>query len=602
MQLELVSRESGSHHTVIQVIGVGGGGSNAVQRMIEHGLEGVQFVMANTDLQALERFQSPRTQMLPLGERITGGLGAGGNPEIGREAAEEDEEQIRNLLADAHMVFVTAGMGGGTGTGAAPVIARAAKDLGKLCVAVVTMPFHFEGQRKYQLALQGVNDLRKEVDTLIVIPNQLLLDILDPGTSVRQAFLNADEVLRMGIKGIADLITQPGDINVDFNDVCTVMRDGGEALMGIGVATGPQRAQDATFQALENPLLSGAQMKGATGLLVQITADESFSLEEYSCIMNEINAYVDTDNAIVISGIAIDNQKKDEIKVTVIATGFLQGPESDGEIEAQIQAQAGAGYHRAGLRGGDSRVPTGSGGPDHFGHSGSRPNSELSPHQGSHSGQRRFPNQGAGLQSPLQAPLSTPLSGTQSGVPATRRGSAGNSMNVTGTGRAAYGNGVRHQASPGAVNMTAGQAAQMRQALQQSQPQAAAAPVEVPDRVVYQMGDEDNRLAEERLDQVSNTELQLLFSEGSGAGRRDSPRNSLEAQTEGFAPHRGQTGHPGHAGPGEGGSGNAMESAELTGPNGRGFGRKRAEPQLPPGQNEDLYVPTLLRRKQRNKR
>ena len=519
MQLELVSGESGSHHTVIQVVGVGGGGSNAVQRMIEYGLEGVQFVMANTDLQALERFQSPRVFSLPLGEKITGGLGAGGNPEVGREAAEEDEEQIRKLLADAHMVFVTAGMGGGTGTGGAPVIARAAKEMGKLCVAVVTMPFHFEGQRKYQLALQGVEELRKVVDTLIVIPNQLLLDVLDSGTSVREAFLNADEVLRMGVEGIADLITQPGDINVDFNDVCTVMRDGGEALMGIGIGTGEGRAQNATFQALENPLLNGAQMQGATGLLVQITADESFSLSEYSCIMNEINGYVDTDNAIVISGIAIDSQKKDEIKVTVIATGFPHAKEID-PVEASQEmgrepsvARPGSGAARSSSQ--PLRQTPGAG--------------QRGAPKGTRMPARGVPN----WNNPLRTPLSTPVSGSVSR-------------------RADYSQQSRSKESS-AQKSEAGQAAQMRAALQNSP--------EVPDRMVYHLSDEDMRLAEEQLEQVSNTELQLLFSDSANAAK-DFERKGSE--------DRSNSGRP------------AFAQAELS-------------------QSQDLYVPTLLRRKARKR-
>ena len=538
MQLELVGVELGSHHTVIQVVGVGGGGNNAVQRMIESGFEGVQFVMANTDLQALERFQSPKVYSLPLGEKITGGLGAGGNPEVGREAAEEDEEQICKLLADAHMVFVTAGMGGGTGTGGAPVIARAAKEMGKLCVGVVTMPFHFEGQRKYQFALKGVEELRKVVDTLIVIPNQLLLDVLAEGTSVREAFLNADEVLRMGVEGIADLITQPGDINVDFNDVCTVMRDGGEALMGIGISTGDGRAENAASQALENPLLNGGQMQGATGLLVQITADESFSLSEYSCIMNAINGYVDTDNAIVISGIAIDSQKKDEIKVTVIATGFPQV--NDEDFAEQSLPQDGV----------DERKPSA------VSYS-SKGSSQSSLHGYSSAPQKVRQVRSTGLrgttkgiapnitskgmpESPLRTPLSTPVS----------------------VGRHAhYSQNRQPRVLDNRSKAEAGQAAQMRAALQDGVQQA----VEPPDRMIYHLNDEDMRLAEEQLEQVSNTELQLLFSENANVAR-----GFEKVPDKGF-------GHKGHS----------VQS-------------NSARPAFAQA-DQDLYVPTLLRRKARKR-
>lgn len=325
MQVQLINSSNNSHNTVIQVIGIGGGGCNAIYRMIEQELEGVEFIAANTDLQALDSFSSPQAHKLPLGAKTTGGLGAGGNPEIGREAAEEDADKIKALVEKANMVFLTAGMGGGTGTGAAPVIARIAKEMGKLCVAVITMPFLFEGKRKNQIATEGIEELRKHADTIIAIPNQLLLSILPAGTSVKEAFLQADEVLRMGVKGIADLIIQPGDINVDFNDVYTVMHNGGEAIMSIGYGQGENRAIEAATEALQNPLLEGVKMSGATGLLVQITGDETFSLDEYSLMMSAINEYVDIDNAVVISGISIDHNQREQIKVTVIATGFSHG-------------------------------------------------------------------------------------------------------------------------------------------------------------------------------------------------------------------------------------------------------------------------------------
>ncbi len=556
MDLEVIEPEevkpkSATHHTVIQVIGVGGGGSNAVQRMIEYGLEGVEFIMANTDLQALERFQSPKTLTLPLGEKVTGGLGAGGKPEIGREAAEEDLDKIRTLLDSANMVFVTAGMGGGTGTGGAPVIAQTAKEMGKLCVGVVTTPFHFEGQRKYQLALQGLEELRKVVDTLIVIPNQLLLQVLDAGTSVREAFMNADEVLRMGVKGIADLIIQPGDINVDFNDVCTVMRNGGKALMGIGICSGEDRAEQATRQALENPLLSGAAMQGATGLLVQITADESFSLDEYSVIMDKINDYVDTMSANVISGIAIDSQKKDEIKVTVIATGFHE--EEQKEIKYKTQN-----FH--------TNVPANK----------SRGYAPR-PHFKAQEKVQEPKNLQVAMQSPLESPLQKPLSTPMQPQHPTRAHSrySGHSpvnpshpsqtMARQQHNRGAYIDetyaSYAHERMPIRENDygEAGQASQMRQALQpEVQPNfdlgKGTQLAQAPDRV-YQMTQEDNRFVEEQ--QVSNTELQLLFSEAN-------PSN------------------------------HAKKNAHA---NQNSFGQKRAEPQLPPGQSEDLYIPTLLRRK-----
>ncbi len=318
MDIEVIdsSRKVG---TIIKVIGTGGGGSNAVNRMIECDLNDVQFIATNTDQQALDR--SDASIKVPLGSKLTGGLGAGGKPEIGEQAAEEDRETIKGLLKGADMVFVTAGMGGGTGTGSAPVIASVAKEVGALTVAVVTKPFDFEGKKKMKLAEEGIGKLHEHVDTLITIPNQHLLKIVDKRTPIRQAFLKADDVLRNGVQGISDLITLHGDINIDFADVKTVMEGQGEALMGIGYGQGDNRAVDAATSAINNPLLEDASIDGAKGLLVNVTGGEDFSLSEYNEVMEIISSNIDPD-ATIIAGTAIDESLVDEIKVTVIATGF----------------------------------------------------------------------------------------------------------------------------------------------------------------------------------------------------------------------------------------------------------------------------------------
>ncbi|MCG8453720.1 MAG: cell division protein FtsZ [Spirochaetales bacterium] len=305
--------------TVIKVIGCGGGGSNAVARMIEVGVEGVEFIASNTDLQALD--SSPASIQVPLGRQVTGGLGAGGKPEVGEQAAEEDRETLQNVLKGADMVFVTAGMGGGTGTGSAPVVARIAKEMGCLTVAVVTRPFKFERQRKMELADAGIDKLREHVDTLITIPNENLLKLVDRRTPIREAFLKADDVLRMGVQGISDLIIKRGEINIDFADVRTVMEGQGDALMGIGEGQGDNRAVDAATMAIENPLLDEVNIEGAQGLLVNVTGGPDFSLFEYNEIMEIVSARVDP-SATVISGQDIDESLGDEVKVTVIATGF----------------------------------------------------------------------------------------------------------------------------------------------------------------------------------------------------------------------------------------------------------------------------------------
>lgn len=318
MELEIMEETLGNK-TVIKVIGAGGGGSNAVNRMISCGVKGVEFIATNTDLQALDKSQAKIK--LPLGTKLTGGLGAGGNPDIGAQAAEEDKETLKNVLKGADMVFITAGMGGGTGTGSAPVIARLARELGALTVAVVTKPFGFEQKRKMTLAEEGIDKLYQEVDTLITIPNENLMKIVEKNTPIREAFLQADDVLRMGVQGISDLITQHGDINIDFADVKAVMLGQGEALMGIGSGRGDNRAIDAATSAINNPLLEDACIDGARGLLVNVAGGNSLALSEYKEVMDIIAENIDPE-ATVIPGTTIDETMEDEIKVTVIATGF----------------------------------------------------------------------------------------------------------------------------------------------------------------------------------------------------------------------------------------------------------------------------------------
>jgi cell division protein FtsZ len=318
MNIEFSDDNSGTL-TVIKVIGVGGGGSNAVNRMIATGLKNVQFVAANTDLQALQMAKA-QTKMA-LGTKLTGGLGAGGVPEIGEKAALEDEERLRENLEGTDMVFITAGMGGGTGTGAAPVVARIAREIGSLSVAVVTKPFDFEGRRKMEIAEDGIKRLRSEVDTLIVIPNQYLLKIVERRTPIREAFLMADDVLRQGVQGISDLITEPGEINIDFADVKTIMKGNGDALMGIGIGNGDNRAVDAATNAINNPLLEDAKIEGARGILVNVSGGEDLCLSEFEEVMKIITASADRE-ALVISGTSISPSLSEQVRVTVIATGF----------------------------------------------------------------------------------------------------------------------------------------------------------------------------------------------------------------------------------------------------------------------------------------
>lgn len=302
----------------IKVIGVGGGGNNAVNRMIEADLRGVAFIAANTDSQALKL--SKAEIKIQMGEKLTKGLGAGANPEIGKKAAEESREEIKKALQGADMVFITAGMGGGTGTGGAPVIAEIAKELGALTVGVVTRPFLFEGRRRSSQAEQGVAELKAKVDSLITIPNDRLLQVVDKHTSINDAFLIADDVLRQGVQGISDLIAVPALINCDFADVRTVMHETGTALMGIGVGRGENRAVEAARNAVSSPLLE-TSIDGARGVLFNITGDSKLTLFEINEAAEIISQAADPD-ANIIFGVMIDDNLQDEVRVTVIATGF----------------------------------------------------------------------------------------------------------------------------------------------------------------------------------------------------------------------------------------------------------------------------------------
>lgn len=302
----------------IKVIGVGGGGNNAVNRMIEHGVQGVEFIAVNTDAQALNL--SKAEVKMQIGGKLTRGLGAGANPEVGKKAAEESKEQIEEALNGADMVFVTAGMGGGTGTGAAPVIAQIARDLGALTVGVVTRPFTFEGRKRSTQAAGGIEAMKEAVDTLIVIPNDRLLEIVDKSTPMLEAFREADNVLRQGVQGISDLIAVPGLINLDFADVKTIMSNKGSALMGIGVASGENRATDAAKKAISSPLLE-TSIDGAQGVLMNITGGSNLSLYEVQEAA-DIVATASDQEVNMIFGSVINEDLRDEIVVTVIATGF----------------------------------------------------------------------------------------------------------------------------------------------------------------------------------------------------------------------------------------------------------------------------------------
>ncbi|MED3552275.1 cell division protein FtsZ [Cytobacillus praedii] len=302
----------------IKVIGVGGGGNNAVNRMIEHGVQGVEFIAVNTDAQALNL--SKAEIKMQIGGKLTRGLGAGANPEVGKKAAEESKEQIEEALKGADMVFVTAGMGGGTGTGAAPVIAQIARDLGALTVGVVTRPFTFEGRKRSTQAAGGIASMKEAVDTLIVIPNDRLLEIVDKSTPMLEAFREADNVLRQGVQGISDLIATPGLINLDFADVKTIMSNQGSALMGIGIASGENRATEAAKKAISSPLLEKS-IDGAQGVLMNITGGTNLSLYEVQEAADIVATASDQD-VNMIFGSVINEDLNDEILVTVIATGF----------------------------------------------------------------------------------------------------------------------------------------------------------------------------------------------------------------------------------------------------------------------------------------
>ena len=326
---------------VIKVIGVGGGGGNAINRMIDEGVAGVEFIAANTDVQALS--SSKAETVIQLGPKLTRGLGAGGQPEVGRKAAEESEEVLTNTLQGADMVFITAGMGGGSGTGAAPVIARIAKSVGALTVAVVTRPFGFEGTKRGNYAIEGINELREHVDTLLIISNNNLLEIVDKKTPLLEALSEADNVLRQGVQGITDLITNPGLINLDFADVKTVMQDKGNALMGIGIGSGEERVMEAARKAIYSPLLE-TTIDGAEDVIVNVTGGLDMTLieaEEASEIVNQAAGH----GVNIWLGTSIDESMRDEIRVTVVATGVR--PDRVDQVagfrrQAQAQQQAAA--------------------------------------------------------------------------------------------------------------------------------------------------------------------------------------------------------------------------------------------------------------------
>jgi cell division protein FtsZ len=308
-----------SQNAVIKVMGVGGGGGNAVQHMLTQSIEGVDFICANTDAQALKNIKA-RTA-LQLGSSITKGLGAGANPEVGRHAAMEDRDRITEVIEGADMLFITAGMGGGTGTGAAPIVAQVAKELGILTVAVVTKPFLFEGSKRMQVAGSGIKELSQYVDSLITIPNEKLLSVLGKNISLLDAFKVANDVLLGAVQGIAELITRPGLINVDFADVRTVMSEMGMAMMGTGRASGKERARDAAEAAIASPLLEDVNLAGARGILVNLTAGPDMAIGEFEEVGNTIKEFA-SENATVVVGTVIDPEMSDELRVTVVATGL----------------------------------------------------------------------------------------------------------------------------------------------------------------------------------------------------------------------------------------------------------------------------------------
>ncbi len=342
---ELVDTYSQSS-AVIRVIGVGGGGGNAVEHMLVNNIEGVEFVCANTDSQALKH-SSARTVM-QLGAGVTKGLGAGANPEIGRQAALEDRDRIVELLEGADMIFITAGMGGGTGTGASPIIAQLAKEMGILAVAVVTKPFPFELKRRMKIAEEGIAELAEHVDSLITVPNEKLLSVLGRGVTLRDAFRSANDVLLGAVQGIAELITRPGMINVDFADVRTVMSEKGRAMMGSGKAVGEERARQAAEAAIHCPLLDDVNLAGARGILVNVTAGPDLGMDEFATVGEAIGEFA-SDNALVVMGTALDEGIGDELRVTVVATGLGQH-EARVEREVRLVAAAGGGGAEGGYK------------------------------------------------------------------------------------------------------------------------------------------------------------------------------------------------------------------------------------------------------------
>lgn len=322
--------------TIIKVIGVGGGGGNAVNRMIANGLKKVGFIALNTDVQALQR--SNAQTRIAIGKELTGGLGAGGQPEIGEKAALESKEEIKKEIENSDMVFITAGMGGGTGTGAAAVVAEIAKGCNALTVAVVTTPFTFEGKKKLQLAEQGIEKLRKNVDTLIIIPNQHLLNVVEQNTPIKKAFLLADSALLQAVQGISDLITEPGEINIDFADVKTVMKGKGDALIGLGFGEGTDRAVEAAKQSINNPLLENSSIEGAKAVLVNIAGGDNLTLQEYQDVVELITKNVD-EEALITAGQSYNPSLGERIRVTVVATGFEHKSVSTGANNASLFGQ-----------------------------------------------------------------------------------------------------------------------------------------------------------------------------------------------------------------------------------------------------------------------
>ncbi len=332
-----------NQNAIIKVIGVGGGGGNATEHMIEEQIDGVEFICANTDIQALKK-SNART-VIQLGEQITKGLGAGANPDIGRQAAEEDRERIKEVLGGTDMVFITAGMGGGTGTGAAPVVAEIAKEMGILTVAVVTKPFGFEGKKRNNAAEEGIAALSKHVDSLITIPNNKLLSVLGKNVSLLHAFKAANDVLLGAVQGIAELITRPGLINVDFADVRTVMSEMGMAMMGTGRASGENRAKEAAEAAIASPLLEDIDLNGAKGVLVNITAGLDMAIGEFEVVGDTVKNFT-SDNATVVVGTVIDSDMTDELRVTVVVTGLGSCDDEKSTVMESMKRDGTMDYHQ----------------------------------------------------------------------------------------------------------------------------------------------------------------------------------------------------------------------------------------------------------------